>query len=103
MSDAAGLTVPPEALTRHARDLDAIAAGVGRAVAAAGQVRLGGEAYGRLCAGFPTLLAPLHTRAEEALRQARDALDDSARSVRAADDRYTQTDSHAADRFGSPR
>lgn len=97
------LTVTPAALTRHARSLDAVAAAVERGLAAARQVRLGRAAYGQLCAAFPTMLDPLHDLADRTLREAGSTLEESARAVRSAAERYAATDDRAATRFGPLR
>lgn len=97
------LEVTPEALTRHAAGLDRIGATVRQAIGAAGGVRLGGQAYGQLCAAFPAMLEPLHDLAERVLREAHDALDETAHGVRAVAARYGETDHRAADRLGPLR
>ncbi|GAA2709539.1 type VII secretion target [Micromonospora olivasterospora] len=97
------LEVTPQALTGHAASLDRIGGTVRQAIGAAGGVRLGGQAYGQLCAAFPAMLEPLHDLAERVLREARDALDETADGVRAAAARYDGSDQRAAHRLGAPR
>ncbi|MFI0791417.1 type VII secretion target [Micromonospora rubida] len=97
------LEVTPEALTAHAADLDRIGATVRQAIGAAGGIRLGGQAYGRLCAAFPVMLEPLHDLAERVLRESHDALDETAHGVRTAASRYRDGDQRAAERLNPLR
>ncbi|WP_320065019.1 type VII secretion target [Micromonospora sp. RTGN7] len=97
------LEVTPEALTAHAAGLDRIGATVAQAIGAAGGLRVGGHAYGQLCAAFPAMLEPLHDLAERVLREAHDALDETADGVRMAASRYRDVDQRAAESFGQPR
>jgi hypothetical protein len=102
MADSQGVRVSPEALGTHARSVDRVGLTVQLAMDAAGQVRLGTQAYGQLCQALPAMLDPLHDLAGRVLAEARSALDESARSLRTAADRYSTTDTAAAARFGPP-
>jgi hypothetical protein len=94
------LEVTPSALTAHAARLEWVGGTVRQALGAASGVRLGGQAYGQLCATFPAMLEPLHELAERVLREARGALDETAHGVRAAAARYDGSDRRAAHRLG---
>ncbi|MGC5018538.1 type VII secretion target [Micromonospora sp. DT47] len=97
------LEVTPEALATHAHNLDRVGETLRHGIAAAGEVRLGSEAYGRLCVALPAMLEPLHDLADRVLRESLTALEESADAVRAAGRRYRNTDDRAAHRFGSGR
>jgi hypothetical protein len=94
------LDASPEALATHARNLDQVGDTVRHGIAAAGEVRLGSEAYGRLCVALPAMLAPLHDLADRVLRESLTVLEEAADAVRTTAHRYRDTDDRAADRFG---
>lgn len=98
-----GFTVSGEALAGHARGVDAVADGVDLARRAGDQVRLGREAYGRLCQILPVVLEPVQQTAIDALREVGDSLRASADGLRTAGRRYEATDVDVARRFDDLR
>ncbi|MGK5738068.1 type VII secretion target [Micromonospora sp. URMC 103] len=100
-AEARGFEVTTTALTGHARSVDRIAEAIGVAHDAAAQVRAGADAYGQLpaCRAIPFLLDFLQgpavdalAAAQEALRSAAGALDDTANN-------YHHTESEASASF----
>jgi hypothetical protein len=102
MTADGGVRVVPDALVTHAASIDRVGEAVQLGVDAARQIRLGAGAYGRLCQLLPGMLDPLHEQADRVLSEARGALDETARSLRAAADRYADTDANVAARLGLP-
>jgi hypothetical protein len=94
--------VVTEALRRHAEDVDAIAAEVEVARAAAAHLELGRDAYGKLavCQLIVALLDPLQATEVDALTASVDGLRRSADAVRTAARRYDSTDRSVATAFG---
>lgn len=87
----------------HAHNLDRIGKTVRQGIAAAGEIRLGAKAYGRLGVALPAMLEPLHDLADRVLRESLTAMEESADAVRTTAHRYRDTDDRATDRFGPAR
>jgi hypothetical protein len=98
-----GFAVPTAALTAHAATVDTIAEETTLAGQAGDQVRLGGDAYGRLCQTLPMLLNPLGGLLVDAARETGAALHETARLLRTAAGAYAGTDRTSADRLNGVR
>jgi hypothetical protein len=92
--------VKPEALQHHAAVVQRLADVVGQAAAAADQVVLGAEAYGRLWPAIPGLLNPLQAAAAAVLRDAGADLAGTGRDLRVAAGGYEAVDDRTSTRFG---
>lgn len=103
MPGADGFAVSREALASHARAVDAVADDVDLARRAGDQVRLGREAYGRLCQMLPAVLEPVQQTAIDTLREVGDSLRACADGLRAAGQRYDATDLDVGRRFDDLR
>jgi Excreted virulence factor EspC, type VII ESX diderm len=86
------VSVVPADLVRHAGRLDAAADALATGEAAGDAVRLGTEAYGRLCAMVPALVDGLQQMVVDALAAGSDSLRDTADRLRAAAAGYQQSD-----------
>jgi hypothetical protein len=83
-----GLHVDTEALTAHAASVEAAATAVRQAGAAAERVRLGFQAYGKLCQVVPASIDPVQRSAVSAARVSADALRSAADLLRQTASRY---------------
>lgn len=86
-------------LTAHARELDGIADGLGKAVDAANQVSLPTDAYGILCQPFRALLDPVEQYGVNALTKAVGAMQQTAENVRSAAEAFASNDQDIASGF----
>jgi Excreted virulence factor EspC, type VII ESX diderm len=99
-SSSDGIEVVPAALVRHAASVEAVAATVALGQDAARQMRLGNEAYGKLCQALPAMLEPVHDLTDRLLSDVQDALTATTDSLRNAGHAYGDTDSSVVRRFG---
>jgi hypothetical protein len=102
-SPGGGIEVDPAALARHADAVAGVATAVARGQDAARQVRLGSDAYGKLCQALPAMLEPIHDLADRLLSDVHDALLDTSDSVRSASRHYGRADGEAVGRFRTDR
>jgi uncharacterized protein YukE len=79
-------------LTAHAGKVDGLTDRMRTAVDAANTVTMNNDAYGVVCQPFALLLQPFEELGVRTLRQAADALTDSAKKVRDTATSYTTTD-----------
>lgn len=86
-------------LTTHAGKVDALTDRLRTAVAAAGQVTMGDEAFGVICQPFALLLRPFEELGVRALGTGADALDDTAGRVRDSAASYDADDTAEANEF----
>lgn len=93
------LDVVPAELRTHAGSVDGVASAVDEARAAGTTVKLGRDAYGKLCQLIPALLDPIQQMGIDALAEAVTALQSTADRLRTAAGDYTGTDDAAAGRF----
>jgi hypothetical protein len=70
------------ALIGHAGSVDSAADGMETGRSAAAQVRMGGEAYGKICAFLPALIDPIGETAVSALAEAASSLRETAANLR---------------------
>jgi len=90
------VSIPLEAVRRHARSVDGVAADLKTAHSAANQVYLDNEAFGLLCQFLPRLFDPVLRAAAEAIADASTALTESGGKLRSVADRSQTTDEHNA-------
>ncbi|MEV6601463.1 type VII secretion target [Actinoplanes sp. NPDC051346] len=93
-----GFQISPAAVAAHAGAVDQVADGMELGRAAAAQVQLGGEAYGKLCAFLPGLIDRLADPTVDALTECAAALRETAVDLRSA-----ATSTEATDQAGSRR
>jgi hypothetical protein len=93
-----GVTVPAEALARHAKSVDDLASRVDQARSAGAGVTVGRDAYGQLCQFVPELVDPAQQAVVRTLRDAVDTLLDAADRLRDAGGGYHGTDGTSAGR-----
>ncbi|MET8252123.1 type VII secretion target [Micromonospora sp. NPDC005197] len=90
-----GIQVDPDDLTAHAARLDRCASSLDTAQQAGQNVRLGGVAYGQLCAMLPMLLDGLQRTLVDGIGSAAGSVRDTAGRLRTGADRYRHSDAHA--------
>ncbi|MEV4543963.1 type VII secretion target [Micromonospora echinaurantiaca] len=95
MPPADGVRVRPEDLDAHAGHLDAVADALRLATAAGRSVRLGGDAYGQLCALVPVLVDQVQRVLVDGLDGAAGSVRESAGRLRTAAGRYRGADARA--------
>ncbi|MEV6344039.1 type VII secretion target [Actinoplanes sp. NPDC051851] len=94
------LRLPSDEMVRHSSAVDDIAAALRQARAAAGQVSLDTQAYGRLCSFLPLLLGGVTESAIVAMNGSADALTETALRLREAVATTEHTDHLAAQDIG---
>ncbi|MBM0275679.1 type VII secretion target [Micromonospora tarensis] len=90
-----GIQVDPDDLTAHAARLDRRADSLDTAQQAGQHVRLGGDAYGQLCALMPVLLGGLQQTLVDGIGAAAGSVRDTAGRLRTSAERYRHSDAHA--------
>ncbi|SCG16627.1 Excreted virulence factor EspC, type VII ESX diderm [Micromonospora echinofusca] len=90
-----GIQVDPDGLIHHAARLDRRADSLDTARQAGQHVRLGAEAYGRLCAIMPALLDGLQQTLVQGIGTAAGSVRDTADRLRTSADRYRASDARA--------
>ncbi|MFY1593637.1 type VII secretion target [Micromonospora sp. WMMD737] len=95
MAGAEGIQVDPDDLTRHAARLERRADSLDTARQAGQHVRLGAEAYGRLCAIMPALLDGLQQTLVQGIGTAAGSVRDTADRLRTGANRYRAADARA--------
>ncbi|MFF5176204.1 type VII secretion target [Micromonospora sp. NPDC000089] len=95
MPGADGIRVDPDDLLNHAGRLDRSADSLDTARQAGEHVRLGGDAYGQLCAIMPVLLDGLQRTLVAGIGTAAGSVRDTAARLRTGADNYRGTDSRA--------
>jgi hypothetical protein len=101
-----GFAVATNELRAHADHVAGVAATVRQGHDAAETVRLGTEAYGRLCQFVPGLIDPMQREAAELLADVSSALVETGERLHHAAEAYVAADERAAEsahRTGSPR
>ncbi|MCP2323599.1 uncharacterized protein YukE [Hamadaea flava] len=88
----AQVSVVPAELVQHAGRLDNASDEIATGKAAGDTVRLGTDAYGRLCVMVPVLVDGLQRMLVDALAAGSDSLHDTAERLRAAAAGYRQAD-----------
>ncbi|GGO31793.1 type VII secretion target [Micromonospora parathelypteridis] len=91
-----GIQVDPDDLTAHAARLDRCAGNLDTARQAGQHVRLGGDAYGQLCAMMPMLLDGLQRTLVDGIGAATGSVRDTAGRLRTSADRYRSSDARAS-------
>jgi hypothetical protein len=92
---------PAEEVLRHASAVSEASDAMAQARAAAGEVAMNSQAYGQLCQFLPALLSPLFGSATEVMRDAVDALGETALNLRKTASDMTTTDAGSADRLNA--
>jgi len=92
------IRMPIDAVARHAGSVDTAADAITTAKAAAAQVQMGGEAYGKICVLLPGLIGMLSGSGVEALDAAATSLRETANHLRPAAGSAKQTDRASATR-----
>lgn len=93
---SAGVEFPAGAVLRHADAVGGASDEMARARAAAADVAMDGEAYGRLCQFLPALLAPVFEGATRVMNEATEALGETVLNLRAVAAEMTATDEGSA-------
>ncbi|MFG1866980.1 type VII secretion target [Micromonospora arborensis] len=91
-----GIQVDPDDVTAHAGRLDRCAGNLDTARQAGQHVRLGGDAYGQLCAMMPMLLDGLQRTLLDGVGAAAESARDTAGRLRLSADRYRGSDARAS-------
>ncbi|MCU7730943.1 type VII secretion target [Actinoplanes sp. KI2] len=97
------MTVRHPDLTTHAATVAAIGDEVATAQQAGQVVRAGGDAYGKLCAMVPAMLAGLQDALTDGIGSAADAMYDTAARLRATAESYAAADQRTAEAFDTIR
>jgi hypothetical protein len=97
------VTVRHPDLMTHAATVSAIGDEVATAERAGLVVRPGGDAYGKLCAMVPAMLAGLQDVLVEGIGSAADSMHDTAARLRATAESYATTDQRRAEIFDGIR
>ncbi|MGC4857229.1 type VII secretion target [Micromonospora sp. DT4] len=95
--------VDPSALRTHATHLDRVSDRVDTARQAGQHVRLGADAYGRLCAVMPILLDGLQRTLVGGVSTAADSVRDTADWLCVSAERYRASDIRAENRLRPPQ
>lgn len=98
---SAGVEFPAESVLRHADAVREAAAEMAQARAAAGEVSMDNEAYGQPCQFLPALLSPLFGSAAEVMKDAEDALGETALKLRTTVSDMTAADTGSARRLNA--
>ena len=93
------VTVHHPDLVTHAATVSAIGDEVATAEQAGRVVRAGGDAYGKLCAMVPAMLAGLQEAMADGIGSAADSMHDTATRLRATAESYAATDQRTAEAF----
>jgi hypothetical protein len=89
-------SVMTEELTAHANTIGTIADGVRQAADAGHSVRVGGDAYGKICSFLPALLGQLQDTLIEGITSSADDLRDTTEKLRTTADRYDSADAKSS-------
>ena len=92
------MRIPLQAVVGHAGSVDSAADGMDLGRSAAAQVRMGAEAYGKICAFLPGLIDPIGGTAVSALAEAASSLRETAANLRTVAANASSTDQAAGAR-----
>lgn len=97
------LTVTPAQLTAHADLLFHLSSDVATARSAGQQIRMGPDAFGKICVAIPIAMDVLQGKVIDAIDAAAHGLYDGGVNLRQAAGNYQTSDSKAADVMASTR